>query len=344
MDEENAFNKFTLGVNYSQTQNFNDNFIAKGTGTSSIDNYFLGYADGIPLELLETVENETVGDLYSYLGENEGFGAQQAFLGYQGYILNPNSNDPANTQYTSTIAPGSFNQNYSYLATGLNGKFSFNFASEFNNFLYLGANLNAHFLNYDRITNLFETNTNAGSETNEVVFSNNLSTAGNGFSLQVGTIAKVSENFRVGVSYETPTWFTISEKTTQRLETYSTELDDLVLVEPNIVNLYPDYKLKTPGKITGSVAILFGTTGLLSFDYSHKDYSSTELRPAGDPEFMYQNNLISQNLKAASTYKVGGEYRISRLSLRGGYRFEESPYKNEMTIGNLEGYSAEFGI
>lgn len=343
INEENAFNKFALGVNYSQTENFNDNFTARGIGTTSIDNYFLGYADDIPLELLETVDNETVSDLYSYLGEAESFGAQQAFLGYQGYILNPTTNEPDNTTYSSTISPGSFNQNYSYAATGLNGKFTFNFASEFNNFLYLGANLNAHFLNYDRATRLFEANSNSGSETNEVIFSNNLSTTGNGFSLQVGTIAKLSDNFRLGVSYDTPTWFTISERTTQRLETYSTELDDRVIVDPNVVNLYPEYRLKTPGKITGSLAILFGSTGLLSFDYSHKDYSSTELRPTGDPEFMFQNDLISQNLKAASTYKIGGEYRISRLSLRGGYRIEESPYKDELTIGDLEGYSAGLG-
>jgi long-subunit fatty acid transport protein len=53
--------------------------------------------------------------------------------------------------------------------------------------------------------------------------------------------------------------------------------------------------------------------------------------------------LISDNLKAASTYKIGGEYRIENWSLRGGYRFEESPYENEITLGDLNGYSAGFG-
>jgi len=177
-DPENKWSKFTIGVNYSQTNNFVDNWEARGVSSNSIDNYFLGYADGIPLELLETIENETVADLYAYLGENEGFAAQQAFLGYQAYIINPDSNTLENTTYNSAIAPGNFNQQFNYAATGLNGKVAFNFASEFDNFLSIGANLNAHFLNYDRSTRLVETNSNTGSETNEVIFSNNLSTTG----------------------------------------------------------------------------------------------------------------------------------------------------------------------
>lgn len=342
-DPENRWSKFTLGINYNQSNNFNDTYVAQGIGTTSIGNYFLGYANGVPLELLETVDNETIADLYSFLGENEGFGAQQAFLGYQSYILNPDSNTLENSTYTSTIANGSFDQQFAYTATGLNGKFNFNFASEFNNFLYLGANLNAHFLNYDRSTQLLETNNNPGSETNEVLFINNLSTTGNGFSLQVGSIARLSDYFRVGVSYESPTWYLINEKTTQRLETFSEEFNESVVVNPNIVNIYPDYKIKTPGKLTGSIALLVGTQGLISFDYSYKDFTSTEFRPTDDPEFLFQNNQIADNLKAASSYRVGGEYRIENFSLRGGYRFEESPYKNEITIGDLTGYSMGLG-
>ena len=342
-NENNPWRKFTLGVNYSQNNTFDDSFLAQGSGNNSIDDYFLQYADGIPLELLETLDNESITDLYLFLGENEGFGAQQAFLGYQGFVINPVSSDPSNTSYTSSVASGSFNQRYSYVSTGLNGKFAFNFATKYQDFLHLGINLNAHFLNYDRATRIAESNSNIGSETNEIIFHNNLSTIGNGFSLQLGTIANLTDNVRIGLTYDTPSWYSISEQTTQRLETFSDVFDERVIVDPNVVNVYPDYRLKTPGKLTGSLAVLFGDTGLLSFDYSYKDFSNTELRPSSDPEFVFQNNLISDNLKAASTYKIGGEYRIENWSLRGGYRFEESPYENELTLGDLDGYSAGVG-
>lgn len=340
---ENRFNKFTLGFNYSQTNNFEDNFLAQGRSNNSIDQYFLGYADGIPLELLETVDDESISDLYRYLGENEGFGAQQAFLGYQAYVINPESNTLDNTVYNSALSPGTFDQQYDYASTGLNGKFAFNVATEFNNTLYFGANLNAHFMNFDRSTRLRENNSNPGSETNEILFQNNLSTTGNGFSFQAGTIAKVGEFVRVGVAYESPTWFTVQEQTTQRLDSYSIEFDESIAVNPNVVNVYPDYKLKTPGKLTGSLALILGTQGLISLDYSYKDYSNIEFRPTNDPEFMFLNEQMNERLQAASTIRIGGEYRIEDWSLRGGYRIEQSPYANEVTIGKLTGYSAGLG-
>jgi hypothetical protein len=33
------------------------------------------------------------------------------------------------------------------------------------------------------------------------------------------------------------------------------------------------------------------------------------------------------------------EYKIEKLSLRAGYRIEQSPYKNKTTVGDLTGYS-----
>lgn len=342
-DEGNPWRKFTLGINYSTTKNFENDFIAAGTGNNSIDDYFLGYANGIPLDFLEPLEDESIAELYSYLGQNEGFGAQQAMLGYQGFIIN--STDPGNfesTTYTSAIAPGNFDQEYAYAATGLNGKFSFNFATQFQENLYLGLNLNSHFINYEKTTSYFEANSNPGSEINEVYFENNLSTLGSGFSFQVGGIAKLGSSVRVGASYESPTWYNISEETTEYLETFSNEFGEAV-VNPNVINIYPEYKLQTPGKYTGSVAVLFGTNGLLSFDYSYKDYSSTKFKPTSEPEFAFQNDLMADQLKGASTYRLGGEYRLQNWSLRGGYRIEESPFSNDNLMGDLKGYSAGIG-
>lgn len=339
----NPWRKFVIGLNYSETNNFDNSYFVSGTNSNSIDDYFLGYADGVPLNLLETMDGESVADLYSYLGANEGFGAQQAMLGYQAYIIDPETEDSNNSTYNSTIAPGSFEQDYAYSATGLNGKFTFNFGTQYGDNLYLGANLNAHFLNYDRSTRLQESNNNSGSTTNYVDFRNNLSTTGDGFSFQLGAIAKVTDMLRVGATYESPTWYSIREEATQYLESYSDEFDDRVVVNPNVLNVYPDYTLKTPGKLTGSLAMVFGDQGLLSFDYSYKDYSKTKFTPADDPDFSFQNSLINDELKAVSTYKLGGEYRLDQWSFRAGYRYETSPYENESTVGDLTGYSAGLG-
>lgn len=342
-DDDASWRKFSLGFNYNKSASFEDDFVAFGTNTKSIDNYFLGFTEGVSLDLLE-IGNKNLDEKYADLGERYGFGVQQAFLGYQGYLFDytPENTNAPFAPYTSNVAAGRFDQEYGYAATGLNGKFSFNFATQFQDFLYMGLNLNSHFINYEKVTTFFEANDNNGSKINEIFFEDRLSTLGSGFSFQLGAIAKAGESLRLGAAYESPTWYTISEETSQYLETFSDESGEAI-VDPQVVNIYPDYKLQTPSKYTGSVAYLFGTSALLSFDYSFKDYSTTKLKPKDDPAFRNQNEIISNELNGASEFRLGGEYRIEAWSLRGGYRFEESPYTNETTIGELQGYSAGLG-
>lgn len=344
-NEESRWKKITLGINYDNTNNHDDEIFVRGTGNTSIAQFFLTQAQGIPLDLLQLQPGETIDDLYAFLGQTEGVAAQNAFLGFQGFIFDPVENEPNNTQYLSNIANGSFDQEYSVNTQGYNGKFTFNAAAQYGDNFYFGINLNSHTIDYNRSNFLFESNSNNGSTTNQVAFQNNLSVLGAGFSAQIGAIAKLGESFRLGFTYDTPTWYTISEETTQFLETRRTENDQTLFatVDPQVINVFQEYDLQTPGKIAASTAYIFGKKGLLSFDYSYKDYSSIEFGPTNNAFFTNQNNLIETTLKGASTYRLGGEYRINNLSLRGGYHYEESPYQNEATVGNITGFSLGFG-
>lgn len=78
------------------TNNYDNSLFSAGTSpVNSVANYFISYANGVPLDLLENGN-------YASLDN----GAQQAFLGYQGYIINPVSNTPTNTLYTSNVRSG----------------------------------------------------------------------------------------------------------------------------------------------------------------------------------------------------------------------------------------------
>ena len=344
-NDESPWRKFTIGLNYNRTQDLDNELFIQGTGNTSISQFFLEQAQGVPLDLLETRIGESVGELYQFLGETRGTGAQNALLGFQGFIINPVENNAGNIQYTSAIAPGQFNQQYSYLTRGYTGKYTLNFSTQYGEKLFLGVNLNSHVIDYEQRTVLFETNSNTGSTTDAVFFENNLGVLGSGFSAQVGGIAKVSEEFRIGFTYDTPTWYNISEETIQYLESDRTVNGATLttIIDPRVVNVFADYDLRTPGKLGASAAYIFGGNGLLSFDYSYKDYSNIKFRPSGDPAFAATNTNIENSLKGASTFRVGGEARIDNVSLRAGYRFEESPYENETTVGDLTGYSAGIG-
>lgn len=345
-NKESNWKKFTFGLNFETTNNFDDAYFVSGQSDISIDSYFLGYVQGVNFNLLELQTGETISSLYRFLGENQGFGAQQAFLGYQSFIIDPvDFDNPNNISYVSNVASGLKNQEYNKQTTGYNAKFSINIGAQINDNFYLGMNLNSHVIDYKESTLFFESNSNQASFINQIGFRNNLAVTGDGFSAQIGVISRATDFFRFGLTYDTPTWYSILEETTQRITTVRTENEESITerIQPNIINVYEEYSLRTPGKITGSVAYLFGTDGLISVDYSYKDYSNIQFRPTGIAAFSQENNRIENTLKGASTIKVGGEYRIKQLSLRGGFIFEESPYQNQDILSDLNGFSLGLG-
>lgn len=333
--------KITFGFAYDRTSNYDDNWIAQGVNTNSIDSYFLNIANNnqIPYSILQLQNGEYVEDAYANIGYQFGYAYQQAFLGYQAYIIEPSIDD--DTVYYSNLGQGTFNQKYIYSSNGYNGKVSINIATQYKDNIYLGVNFNSHFIDYNRFIGIYENNSNPGSLVTNIDFENRLKTTGNGFSFQLGAIAKLTPELRIGFAYKTPTWFNLEEETRQYINSNEAPFD--IGYISDIINVFPSYKLKTPSNITGSIAYVFGKQGLISFDYSLKDYSNIKFKPTSDPDFAYQNNLISNNLKTTSTYKIGSEYRFKDLSVRAGYRLEESPYKNNSTVGDLTGYSLGLG-
>ena len=345
MNVNSDWKKFALSIAYDSSADYDDDWVASGLNpNTSIASYFLTNAQGLPLSDISRLNNETYSEAYSDIGSLFGFQNQQAFLGYEGFIIDPNDTTPED-DYIPNITGGNYTQRFAYASRGYNGKLAFNFATSYKDKFYLGLNLNSHFINYERTTYLTESNSNVSSTVTNVNFKNNLFTTGSGFSLQLGGIAKLTEEFRVGLSYNTPTWYRISDETSQYLATTRRENGSNVnlTINPNVINIFEEYKLQTPGKITGSLAYVFGKRGLLSFDYSIKDYSSSKFKPTSDTYFSELNNQISNSLDTSSSFRLGGEYRFNQLSFRGGYRFEGSPYKDDRFYGDLNGYSLGLG-
>lgn len=331
--------KFTLGFNYENTNSFHNTVYSTGITGNSIDQYFLRFANGtgngaVPLNLLQTGNYD-----------NFNFNQQQASLGYEAFVINPNGN----SGYVSNVPDTGryYKENYS-TSTGYNGKVALNFATQLKDRLFLGANLNVHFSDYIQTNSLYEDpDMRTPSGLQSVQFNNELYTYGGGFSLNVGAIYKITEALRIGAAYESPTWMRLQNEITQSISSFCPECDannagsNSFGYNPGIAYTYDDYTVKTPSKWTGSLAYIFGTSALLSVDYSVKDYSNT--RYTGS-KYAAANAELSSTLDVASELRVGFEYRIKQLSLRGGYRFEQSPYKNGTTVGDLNGATGGIGF
>lgn len=347
-DKRSDWKKFAVAINYDNMNNFDNKIISAGTNQNSVANYFLSYANA----------NATQGGIY--LGslqngyyEDFNYADQQALLGYQAYIINPVTNDPANnTAYTSNVRPGGNYYQQNTLSTkGYNGKLSFNASAQYQDWLSVGLNLNSHFTDYRQTTSFYEKNSNtltATSMVNNLTFRNELYTYGTGFSFQLGAIAKASKEVRLGLAYQSPTWYTLNDELTQSITATSSDTSGQLapdVYDPKVINVYDPYGLKTPGKWTGSFAYIFGKKGLISIDYAIKDYSKALFTPKD--QFKNSSNNTDNNipswLKTSAELRLGAEYKIKQWSLRGGYRFEQSPYKDKKTVGDLTGYSTGLG-
>src|SRR5690606_2111284 len=97
-DENSGWKKITFAANYENMSNFDDTWYAAGTNpTRSIADYFLAYANGgaVPLNVLQN-------SFYEELS----YADAQAFLGYQGYVINPVADTGNNSLYVSNVPAG----------------------------------------------------------------------------------------------------------------------------------------------------------------------------------------------------------------------------------------------
>ena len=311
-DTNSDWKKLTLGFDYENTSNFDNNIFSQGTNpTSSVSNYFLSYANGIPLNILESSN-------YNQLN----FSEQQAFLGYQGYIINPLLDEPNNFLYSSNVPGGGGYYQENYIgSSGYNGKLIFNAATQYKDKYYFGLNLNSNFVNYYQYTSFQESNKNSDSQgVKSLFFDNNLYTYGYGFSFQLGGIARVTDNIRLGLTYESPTWYELNDELRQTLSStgynYGNPPDpelSSTFVDSDYIMIYQPYDLQTPGKFTGSLAYVYKKIGLISFDYTYKDYGNTKYKNFNSNNSGV-NNAISNTLGSASEFRLGAEYKINQIS------------------------------
>ncbi|MEO0037426.1 MAG: hypothetical protein RIQ59_637 [Bacteroidota bacterium] len=346
-DNGSDWRKFAFSVNYENAKNLDNNILSAGTNpNNSVDKYFLSYANGVEL-----------GNIKNYYFDELYYNEQQAYLGYNSYIIDPASTANSNTSYYTNVATGTPSSNYyqenKINATGYNSKATFNFAGQYTDKWLFGLNLNSHFLDYRQSSNFYESNSNpkytTGSTVDVIRFSNDLYTYGSGFSFQLGTIYKPMKEIRLGLSYESPTWYRLTDELNQRIVTSGYGLSttpnvnqySTVVTDPNTTMIFVPYNLQTPSKFSGSFVYIFGKRGLISIDVASKNYANTTYRPKQD--FTSTNALMSNTLTTSSEVRIGGEFKIKKVSLRGGYRWEQSPYKDGTTIGDLTGYSTGFG-
>ena len=341
---ENRRYKFSLAYNHHILADYDSSFKLSGQNDKGIDKYFLDYSNGIPSEDLLIYDDETIQSVYSYLGNNFGFADQQAFLGYQGFVIN--ELDDGSSSYTSNALYNNLNQDLNLYRNGNHSKHSLNLGFSFNNYLFTGININIHETLFEETKIFEESGYLNSSNVQRILFKEDLLAYGSGVSFQIGSILKIKQ-FRVGLSYSTPTIFKIEEENSQFIETEVSNQDSMsvYIIDPNTVNIYDEYTLKIPSKSLFSLAYIFGNKGLISIDYELTKFNNSKFddNDGKDSYLNSLNYLIKNKMSGFSkSIRFGGEYRIKNLNLRVGYFSYKGP---DYSIDNkIKGVSAGIGI
>lgn len=368
---EEGWKNIAFAFNYQKTHNFdaNDlNYTHRSNG-ANLGDFFLDKANGIMQQdlMLDVYENkrkvgrDNLYDLYSRMGRSIAPAKfRNALLGYNTELVNPSIGkrelDPTMRgpqadsilqarNYIKNISNGTTTiQNVEQYTEGGVNKYNFNFAGRYD-FISFGINLNSHSVDYRVVNKYREDYVNNTTNILSATYQDEVRTVGSGFSLQLGAIAEVATGLRIGLTYASPTWYTLQDEMSQSLLTKTTN-KGIISANPNVVAVYEKYYFRTPGSWTVGASWVWNKQLILSADYMYKGYGNMRFRSGLESE----NAIIQNTLGDTNSLRFGAEYRLplsktNHLFLRGGYRYEQSPYKTEYKpIGDLTGFSTGLGV
>jgi len=318
------------GIGFTRTNNFNTSTIIQGTNTNnSILNYWKENANG---------QNAGPSEL--------GYGTP-GNLAYQTYLIDPNGFYDSTHYADRTKFDGKINvtQRDIIQTSGATNNISISVAGNYLGKFYLGATINVPTVSFTSNRTFTETNNNHNSSNDSEyvgsTLSQTLTTTGVGVNATLGAIYKFSDMFRIGLSVQLPTIYSLTDisaisitgTTVNNPTSGSAPLEDSA-AQPNGFQ----YTIITPARTTLSGAVFFNQNGFLSVDYEYVDYASARVSGASYVNF---NQIVQNELQGVNTLRVGCEYRIQNFSIRAGYNYISSPYKSGLTNDN---YSDTYNI
>jgi len=252
----------------------------------------------------------------------------------ESYFLNP---DPTADLYNIVEV-----QKNSSDIRGTNTKTTIAISTKYNKKTYFGLSVVNNSIDYSQDILINESSKDINNNTFNGRLTQYLGIYGQGIGFNFGVISMPIKNLRLGFSFQTPTWYTLTEEFNENM---IINLSNASVEQPDNQDWIWEYQVRTPCKTTGSIAYVFGKEGLISLDYSYKDFSRTKLSPTDEFEtdFNY-NNAMQNDYTGVSTLNIGGEYRLKYISLRAGYHYETSPYSNALDSEDFNGYSYGLGF
>lgn len=335
-DSDDDFKGGSFAITLQRTNSFKQEFVYDGfNDNNSIVDFFLEQSNGVPVNLLE--DEDRIFDS----------GTELLSLAYNSFLINPV--DGFDDQYDSFII-GFPRQQETVKLSGSQYQWNFSAGGNYKDMLYFGGGLGIATMNYEiskvlRESEFVDSDGFIDDAINDITLEEETDLDGIGVNATFGIIFRPVDVVTVGLSYVTPTWYTINDETFNDLITNYNNFDfngetlgsfDL---EGRIFS--SDYNLRTPSKLNLGIAYFFGKNGFFTGDVEMVDYSGANLT-SDDFSPTADNQTIRNIYKRVVNFRLGTEYRIDRFRLRAGYAFFADPIEDSTVDGEQQNIT--FGL
>ena len=318
---------YSFGFGFNKTTNFNSRVSFRGNdnGSSLLGNI----ADG-----LEGVDQSYLLDDNAF---DNGYCTNQEILAFDTYLVNPYHN-LSNSYIGATeneFPEGGLGVNnildksYDRITKGGIYDMAFNFGLNFSDRLYLGANVNINLVDFTDDLLYSEDGAIAGnyfdSGFRSMKYNYYQETSGAGVNLQLGAIWVPFDFLRLGASYTTPTVYNLTDRWSEYMaSTFDGTTSNKSAESESPVMSY-EYRVKAPSRLSLGAALVFGRSGLISFDYETVNYAKTRMADNysdyGDSgnSFSDVNKDLATLCGKTNIFRLGAEWNIANdFTLRGG--------------------------
>lgn len=323
----------SFGIGFNRVADFNRNYSYEGVNTTSSGTFaFESDANLYPLDVDNT--NTLAG------------------LGYNAFLLDTTS--LAGMSYETVVPFGTgVNQRRSVRERGGITEIAISLGGNYKEKLLVGATLGIPSLSYKRDITYTERDISGNNDNNfdNFTYNESLTTTGTGVNLKLGVIYKITEYFRAGAAFHTPTYYNRLTDVQNRYITSNTEnykQSQGYFDGPNErvdapTNEY-EYSMITPWRGVISAAALINKRGFITAEYEYVNYRSA--RVLFDNANKTLQNAITDSIRSkytgASNFRIGAEGRFDMLFVRIGLGYYGSPFQK--SYANAERIDVSGGI
>lgn len=321
-DSKSAWKGWMFGIAYNRLNNFHNRISMSGTNNKS--------------SLLDIYRSDAISSSLD-TGAMDAFGTQLA--------LNTNAIwiDSSGNVYHHLQSGYGEEQNKNVTTSGAIGETVFTFGGNYNHKLFLGATLGIPNIRYyEEVTYTESADTNALNGFKSFTLNQSTGTTGTGIDFKFGMIYKPTDWLRIGGAIHSPTHFSMNDQWNSDMKTkFANTIYNGTAKSPD--GNY-DYSLTTPLRVIGSIGFVIAKAGLISADYEFVDYPAASLR-SKKYKYLSENSAIRNKYVEGSNVRVGTEWRLQSVSLRGGMAYYSNPFKaNSGNHAARLDYSAGIGF